>query len=328
MGEKSFLLEMGDRTVAPVATDELLRSKISDRRRKEITRQEEIDEAEHKTRMAKLKKDETSAEAAVEKSGEKREETGGLKVTGGVDFGKIDFQEERKEAKADAEKLRKEMADTTTRTAQENSQLRNDLHAAEMREIRATNESALALMKDRIDGRSPVEIITDIRTTAAELGLKPPDPGASDPALQLQLLHLQNEEAARQREHEWDKMKHAEEMEERREQRKETSAVAMANIAQQQKRDEMIPQGLQVIGTMIAKGIRESEPGSGITEETPKGSRQYQATVPVGGSGEMDCPNCNSVVGIGPTADMAVCANCDSRISIKRVGAGAPAAGK
>ena len=50
---KDFILEMGGRTVAPMATDELLRSKVSERQRKEIARQEEIDEAEHKSKMAK-----------------------------------------------------------------------------------------------------------------------------------------------------------------------------------------------------------------------------------------------------------------------------------
>ena len=320
MTKQPWEMGVGQRVGIQEDGDELLAQKKSDRDRARIARQEAEDEAAHQARMAKYNKETATSEAAVEKTGEKKEDTGGFKVRGEVNMGSIDMGEERRErkeaaereradSKVEAERLRKEMADTTNRTADENRQLRADLHAAEIREIKAVAGGGEGSLVDQL---------ANIKLLAAELGLKTPAPGVSDPALQVQIMELQHAEAARQREHEWDKMKHAEQMEEMREQRKGTQYLAMEKLAQQQKRDQMLGDAPKVIGSMIAKGMMESNAGDEIAE-APRGKQQYRASVPVGKAAEMDCPNCNDLIGIGTTAKMAVCAGCGSKVSIKRV---------
>ena len=274
--------------------------------------------------MAKLRKDETSADAAVEKSEKKEEGGGGYKITGGLDLGHINLQEERQAAMAETERLRKEAADTTIRTVQENNLLRQQLHDAEMREIKATNAANLELIKDKIDGRSPVEIITDIRKMAAELGLKAPDPGASDPALQIQLLQLQNVETAREREFQWQMQKDRDDREDRKAEMADSRAVRTAELTIQREKNEMFAKTPGLIGEAIAKGIMAGGGEASKASPPSPGKSRGSITAGVGESGETECSQCHQPVAVGPTAKIAVCAGCGAKYSVKRVQAESP----
>lgn len=313
---------IGERSGDQGDGDSLLRQTREDRERKRIERQEEIDAAEHTAKKAKLAKETATSEAAVEKSGEKREEPSGFKLTGGMH---IDLDAERKEAKeaadrerteskAEAERIRKELADSASRTTEENRQLRNDLHAAEIREIKAAAEGGHGSLAQQL---------LEIKTLAAELGLKAPDPGISDPALQIQIIQLEHAEAARAREHEWDKIKHAEDMEERRESRLDAQASAQAKLAQEAKKMEFFNQAPKTLGAAIGKAMVD---GGGAEAEAPVTSSAKMPGIEagVGESGEADCIRCHQPVAIGPTARVAICAGCGARYPIKRVASEAP----
>lgn len=328
MAKKDFLLAMGERSVNPGDTDELLRSKISERKRKEIARQEELDEAEHKTKMAKLKKDETSAEAAVEKSGEKKEETGGFKTTGEVKMGVIDLQAERQQAIQDLKDLKKDQEETLKTVGQENQQLREKIHEQEMKVISTSFEAALASVKEKLESKGTVaEQIAGIRAMAKELGMAQPEPGVGDPALQLQMLELKHAEAAREREFQWQMQKHQEDLEEQREKRKDEKAIRLGELAREEKRDDMVAKAPQYIGGAIAQGLLANQgKGRGVAEEAatetkaPRGKQGKHVEAGWGESGEVECPGCNQPIAIGPTARTAVCANCGERVPIRRTG--------
>ncbi len=46
----------------------------------------------------------------------------------------------------------------------------------------------------------------------------------------------------------------------------------------------------------------------------------FHLEVPVGHGGEIECPDCQQPVAVGPTAETAICAACGRTMSIKRVG--------
>ena len=120
IGEISGTLEDGDT---------LLTQTKNDSQRKRIKRQEDEDEAEHKSRMARLGKETATSERAVEKT----EETGtGFKVTGGLDMGHINYQELMQRQIADREVLRKEAAESAAHNQALSEDLRERLHAQEM----------------------------------------------------------------------------------------------------------------------------------------------------------------------------------------------------
>lgn len=320
MVEKPWTTAFGKTAETLENPDILLGDKVSERRRNQIKREEEKDEAKHKADMAGYKKAETSAEAAVEKSGEKKEDTaGGYKITGGLNLGNINLQEERQAAMAETERLRKEAADSANRTAQENNQLRIDLHEAQMREIKATNAAAIELIRDKIDSRSPGEIIADIRKMAAELGLKAPDPGISDPSLSLQMVELQNAEAAREREFQWRMQKDREDREDRKEERKDERDYKVAQLTIQREKNDMFSKAPQVIGAAIASGMMANSGEPEAPSAPSQKSKAQVITAGIGESGEAECIKCHQPVAIGPTARKAVCAGCGMEYAIKRV---------
>jgi predicted RNA-binding Zn-ribbon protein involved in translation (DUF1610 family) len=321
MSRKEWETVIGEVNVDPGDGDSLLAQSKSDRERKRITRQEELDNAEHETRMAELGRKKNTAETATEKSTEKKEEPGsGLKVMGSLNYGNINLEEERKAATAAAEKVRADIAASANRTAEENNQLRGLLHAAEMREFKAISEANIALLTSKLDGRSPVEIISDIRTMAAELGLKPPDPGVSDPALQIRLLEMQHAEAQRDREFKWQMEKDKEERADRQEAQKDTRYFKELEAERQAKRDEMFANAPAVIGSAIAKGLMD-RPSTAVSA----GNKGPQAIeVGVGESGTAECISCKQPVAVGPTARTATCAGCGKKYSIRRVTSESP----
>lgn len=318
MNKKAWEIGLGERTGAQPDGDTLLAQSKSERERARIQRQEEIEAAEHETKKAELEKKRSAAEAAVNKSGEKKEESTSFKVSGGLHLGEIDLQEERRKAAEESERLRKEAADNANRTAQENAQLREALHLAEMREMRAEHAAALELIANKIDNRSPMEIMRDIRESAAELGLKAPEPGISDPQLSIQLMQLQHEEAARAREFEWKMKQDDYAREDRKEELRNQREFNTAKLAVDKERAEFFRSLPASIGEAIGKGIAaspENERG-GVSSGNKK--LRGELTVPVGVGGRTKCPSCETDVGIGSTARKAICANCGTEIIIKR----------
>lgn len=326
MAEKPpWALTIGKRVggTSDVDTDSLLRQKQIDRERARIERQEEIDAAEHEARIAKLNKEKVIAESTVEKAGEKKEEAApsGFKVTGGVDIGTFNLQQEREDAKAESERLRAEVAKSAEHTAQENATLRQQLHTAEMREMKAISEASIAAISDKIDRRSPVEIISDIKAMAAELGLKAPDPGVSDPSLQLQIIQMQHAEAQRQREFEWQMQKDRDAREDKKDERSDLRAMKAAELNVERERTELFAKAPEVIGMAIGHALRDSGNGDGGGgAPAKKGSKGQAITAAPGQSGEISCGQCGGPLAVGPTAKMAVCPNreCGAQYPIRR----------
>lgn len=314
--KKDFLIGLGERTQTPGTTDELLAGAVSKRKRKEIEREEDISAAKHKADMAKYGKETATSEAAVEKTGGGG---GGYQVKGEINLGSINLQEEREKATAETERLRLELKASANKTSEENAQLRRDVHTAEMKEIKANNDAAIAAMASKFDSRSPVEVIADIRTMAAELGLKAPDPSIGEPGLQLQILQLTNAEAARAREFEWQMEQDRNAREDRKDARKDDLAMRGAELALTRDRNEMLAKAPETIGKVIVMGMAANAEGGQEDSQAPSKSKTRPITAGVGESGEVECPQCGKPVAVGPTARKAVCAGCKAQYSIQRV---------
>jgi len=104
MAKKDFLLAMGERSVNRGNTDELLRSKISERKRKELDRQEEIDDQRHKAQMAELKKKETAA-LEEQKRIDRMNQSPRSQTSNEKEEDKSEWERKAKEAKSEREYL-------------------------------------------------------------------------------------------------------------------------------------------------------------------------------------------------------------------------------
>jgi hypothetical protein len=89
----------------------------------------------------------------------------------------------------------------------------------------------------------------------------------------------------------------------------------------------------KIIGATIAQGLNDNpnlldgltnHSGGGIASE-----KSYHIEAAAGDEGTVDCPSCGSQIYISPTSATAVCAQCKTRLSVRRTGAApAPAAPK
>ncbi len=325
MVEKSFTTAFGKASSTLESQDTLLSEKISDRERNRIDREEEKDDAKHDAEMAELKKKKTTADASSEKAGEARQESSGYKVTGEMNLGTINLQEEREVAKAaaereredskkEAERLRKELAESAGKTADENRLLRADLHAAEIREIKAAAGEPQGSLTDQI---------LMVKTLASELGLKPPDAAVGDSSVQLQILAMTHAEAQRDREFKWQMEQDRNAREDRREDAANNLAMRGAELAQGRERTELIVSAVKTVGATAAAGLMASE-GAEPASSPPQGVKVGNIQVGIGGSGETKCIKCKQPVAVGPTAKSAVCAGCGARYSIQRTQAASP----
>lgn len=320
MVKKSWEADVGEVTVAPGDTDELLSSKVSERKQKQIERAEERDEAKHKAEMAELKKKETVAETAVEKSGEKKEEPGGIKLKGEIDLGTYNPQEQQREALEEIKRLRLEADEAARATGQENMQLRKEIHEKEMELLQSNLDARLQLMTKLIESQASRRSFADEYKQSMEvaqlMGMVQPQAGAdATTSIELKRLDFDNQMALR-------KLSREEKGEERRWQLElrrldDDREHRKQELGQQAKRNEMFANLPQQVGAAIAAGLVESGGGSEIS--APAKGKNYQIEAPVGKGGEMDCPQCNEVIGLGPTAKSAVCAKCGTKVTIKRV---------
>ena len=315
MPEKPWTTAFGKTSENLENPDVLLSSKVSERRRKEIERQEELDEAKHKTTLAKLKKEETSSEAATEKAEKPKEAESPFKIMGGVNLGTIDLQAERTQAVQESKELKKEQEDTLKAVGQENQQLRDKIHEQEMKVVSTTFQAAI----DKIESKgSLAEQIVGIRALAKELGMAQPDSSISDPALQLQMLQMQHAETQRDREFQWQMQKDRDEREDRKEQLRDERNAKAAEGARQAKRDEMFANAPKMAGAAFAQGLLARGGASEGVSEKPRGKAGYRIEVATGRAAEMDCEECGEPIGIGPTQRGAVCASCGAKYVIKR----------
>ena len=320
---KSWEIEIGEPSGNPVDGDVVLSDAVSQRKRKQLQRQEEVDAAEHKTKIAKLKKDETSAEAAVERTGERKDETGGIKVEGSVKLGTIDYQKIQQQQIDDRDELRKQAEEAASRQQIISDDLREKLHNAEMLVLKTSFEAQMQLLTRMIEGNASKGNFGDqlnaAREIAKELGFSQGAPSGGGETIQIELKKLDFEHQVAMR-----KMAKDDKADEKRwqlELRKldDEREAAKAELVRQTKKDEFISQAPAAIGTAIAKGLMISGGQVNTDSSHSPGERMGGITAGIGESGEAECTQCHQTLAIGPTARVAVCAGCGAKYHISRV---------
>ena len=328
MARKEWESAVGEPATNPADPDVLLGDKVSERRRRQIERQEELDEAKHTTTMAELKKKETSAEVSTEKAGEKKEESG-FKVTGGMHLGNIDYQAMMQKQVEERDELRKEAEQAAANQQQISDNLRERLHVAEMQVLKTSFEAQMQLLTKMIEGSASkggfAEQLTAAREMAKELGFSQGSPNGGTEMIQIELKKLDFEHQMAMR-----KMNKDDKSEERRWQLElrrldDEREGRKAELAQREKRDELFANAPKYLGGAIAQGIIASQgKGGGVAEEAPAGTKAPRGKqgphfeAGKGESGEGECPGCNQPIAIGSTARVAVCANCGEKVPIIR----------
>lgn len=281
--------------------------------------QSEIDKAKATADKARAEADEAKAKAERAKSGEESGKSG-FKTSGEIKMGVIDLQAERQQAIQDLKDLKKEQEEAVKGLGQENQQLREKIHDQEMKVMEVTLKTQIEQLGEMIKSNAAKGTFMDqysaMMEMAKTLGFSQPATGG-DLANKIELTKLEFENTRELR-----RLGREDKAEERRwalELRRldDEREARRQDAERQKKRDDMIASAPEVFGRAMARGMMEPE----ATEVGHISSKEKQTGIEagLGESGEVNCSYCDKPVAIGPTAQIAVCANCGAKYPIKRV---------
>lgn len=248
-------------------------------------------------------------------------------IKGSVNLGNIDVQEQQRLAREETEKAKKDSEEKIAQLTEERNKAIETLHNAELSHVRQELGEKIEALSKAITGgsrKSIVDELTEVEDLASKLGYaKPTGPtGASDFSFQIELKKLEHE--MKRDDREFQRMMKKDERDWQLELRKLDQQIkdSEAKITAERDRWSMFAQAPERVGGIIAKGLIQNaaEAPSTVTKQ----GKAYHIECEEGEVGEVDCPQCKTPVGIGPTARTAICAKCGSRFSIKRT----PAPGK
>lgn len=305
----------------PMETDELMRSKISERKRREIERQEELDELSHTAKVAELEKKTKSSTAEGEKVERRSEPESPFKVTGGIDFGNINITEQLTEAKQDAREAQTALGQRVDAAEARERESTERAHVAEkliiQKELNARLDGLEKTIASGMNQKSLSTQLGEIRELASELGFSKPDPnqgGSQDAAVRIQLMQLTMQEKREEREFKWQMRQDEKKWNIEMARLTDDRVFKQQEADRQKNRDDMIAGAPAMIGGAIAKGLMErGDMGGG------GGGKSHHIEAEAGQSGTVECVECTAPMAVGPTAKTAVCADCGTKFSIKRV---------
>lgn len=242
----------------------------------------------------------------------------GLQVKGKIDYGDVNLQAEREEYKKEAKDTLQLMGQKMDELEKAKKESDDKVHQIEMETLSKEIATLRADIKDGMGKKDFADQYEELIEKAKRLGLVKPETGGGNPILQLEIIKLQHDEAARERE--FQRQLRRETREEKKEDRRyaEERALHQAELAEERRKNEQFANTFMTGARMVGRGMMESAGGA----EAPVSSRanqHYELEVPVGQGGTAHCPECQTEVGVGPTARSAICANCNTKIFIKRV---------
>lgn len=324
MGKKEWEMGIGEVNANPGAADELLASTVSKRKRREIERQEELDEAEHTAKMAELDKKTKSAEAASEKVEEKKEPEQGFKMKGEFDLGRFNVQEMLMQQQSELRDLKKEADEAARSQTAISEDLRERLHAKEMEVLKTSFEAQMQILTKMIESNASRGSFADqlnaAREIAKELGFSQPTGQVEDPMTALKLKEMEFNQTLELR-----RLAREEKMSDRDWQLQlrrldDERDRARREMERNARKDEMFAKTPEIIGRAIGQAMIGGQEAP-THEAAPKQRRSsYHIEAYDGDAGETACPECGGKIAIAPTARSAVCPGCNLRVPITRIG--------
>ena len=249
-----------------------------------------------------------------------------FKVTGGVNLGTIDIQEENRRARETLERERQNSQERLIALEKERNEIRDALYKTNMDHLQANLMGQIESLKSAVSAGSRRDIVSEleaIEQVANKLGLSkvPQNGGGTDLTAQLAIKKLEAEIARENRRFILDQKKDERMWQLEIKKLEQQERESQARIVAEQNKYSMLAALPEQIGGVIAKGIMANGSGGGGSVSgkvaTPRQVQGIEAFE--GEAGETPCPACGTNVGIGPTTVQTACANCGQPFMVKRV---------
>lgn len=259
-------------------------------------------------------------------------QTGGespFKLEGRINLGEINPQkdakeaqeraekeQEKREARVEAERKRADEAEAKLREEQLNS-LRRDF-STELGNLSKTIEK-LTESQNQAETKDVLAQFRNHYEAAVELaksfGYERTSEG-TDPHIQLEIKKMEMANAVQDREFKWRMRQDEKNWELERQKLNDDRLFKQAQLNNEKQRNDMLASFPQLIGGAFARGIMDQgEPQSGQPQTSRKA---YIIEMPEGEHGTVNCPNCQTAMGIGPDQTAVQCIKCRTQYPIRR----------
>lgn len=259
-----------------------------------------------------------------------------FKVTGGVNLGMIDLQEQQRQAREETARMQRESQERITKAEKEVQEVRDSLNKANLEHMQQTLGGQIAQLQSAIQSGSRKDIFSElenIENVAAKLGFSKTN-GAAAAGMdsfkaQIELKRLEQDLKREDRKFALE-MKRDERMWQLELKKLDMQRLeSEAKLESEKNKWNMIAGIPEQLGGVIAKGLIDHGVPSGAVASQPQQQQsnpQKPRTVEAdeGAAGQFPCPVCGAMVGIGPTSAGAVCAKCGQTFNVTRVGTPAP----
>jgi hypothetical protein len=249
-----------------------------------------------------------------------------FKVSGGINLGQIDIQEQQRQAREDAKREREAAEAKIDALSKERDDARAALQAASLEHLRDGLVTQIESLKGAIASGQKRDFFSElegIENAATKLGFSRTDGASADFNGQLALKRLEQEMKREDRRFALEMKKDERLWQLELKKLEQNAKESEARLAQEQQKYAMLAGIPEQLGGAIAKGLiaRGGEPGGMAAQPPPPQSREAASVVEAeeGESGTVPCAKCHTEVGIGPTTMSTACANCGKPVSVKRV---------
>lgn len=249
-----------------------------------------------------------------------------FKITGGVNLGTIDIQEENRRARETLERERQASQERLIALEKQNSEIKDALYKTNLEHMQANLLGQIESLKSAVSAGSRRDIVSEleaIEQVANKLGLSkmPQNGGGVDLTAQLAIKKLEAEIARENRRFILDQKKDERMWQLEIKKLEQQERESQARITAEQNKYSMLAALPEQIGGVIAKGLLANGTSSGgSVSAQPSAARKVQGIEAYEGeAGETPCPTCGTNVGIGPTTTQTACASCGQPFLVKRV---------
>jgi hypothetical protein len=250
-----------------------------------------------------------------------------FKISGSVNLGNIDVQEQQRQQAETTEKARTEAQERVTKAEEERDAARKALNEAQIDHVKAELGNKIDELKGAIANNNRGDFgeqLGAIMKLAGMLGFEKPKPGPTDSALTLEIKKLEwqmkKEDRDFQRQMKKDEREWQIELKKLDQQAKDAETRARA----EREKYMAFANVPERIGAVVVQGMADranGEQGQTIQKKAQKNKPQatYHIEASEGEAGEVACPQCKTPIGIAPNARSAECVNCHTKIDIKRI---------
>lgn len=264
-----------------------------------------------------------------------------FKVTGEFNLGKVDVQEQQRQAQEAATKAQEAADKKVEDERKRGDNLQSELYKERMDGLRRDFDTQFTQLNQTIEklatapkkDERPIyeqfaEQFKALQEIAKQLGLEKTSTG-EDANVTIELAKLNYQQAKEDREFKW-KMKQDDkqfqlDMQRLQDQRENDRA----KLAQEGRRIDMLASFPEQIGAAILQGAQARQQDKVASGAQRGGGQQsYHIELGEGEQAVTNCPYCKADIGVGPTSTVAECVGCKSKFPIIRKPAGQTAATK